>query len=112
MQVPLCDVCSAPTVSRALRRQLESRSMNKSSTHTTPKRHHYVPYWYLKRFVDRSGFLHVYDKKDAVYARRKPREVMAINRYYRQAWAPKAADPDVVEKLVGRWLEPRAREIF
>lgn len=71
-----------------------------------------MPHWYLKRFVDSNGFLHVYDKEAAGYVRRKPREVMAINRYYRQAWAPKGVDPDVLEKRTGQWLEPRAREIF
>jgi Protein of unknown function (DUF4238) len=65
---------------------------------SNPKSHHYVPKAYLRRFAAADGFLCVLDRKRGQLRRQKPDEVMIINRYYRQAWAPSGIDPDVLEK--------------
>jgi len=75
-----------------------------------PKKHHFVPRWYLQEFVNASsGFLIVYDKCGGAWRRQKPKEVMVINNYYRQLWAPDGTDPDVVEIILGQMLEPNAK---
>jgi hypothetical protein len=79
----------------------------------SPKRHHFVPRWYLEKFVDpETGFLHVYDKITERWRRQKPREVMTINRYYQQKHAPEGVDPDIFEKGLGSTLEPEAKTAF
>lgn len=78
---------------------------------TTPKRHHFVPRWYLEGFVEaKSGLLNVYDRKTKSFRRQKPREVMTIGRYYRQDWAPTGVDPDIFEKALGSKIEPNAKK--
>ena len=78
-----------------------------------PKRHHFVPRWYLEGFVDpRSGFLHVYDKTTRAFRTQKSAEVMVINNYYQQKHAPDGVDPDILERLLGSWLEPKAKSAF
>ena len=47
-----------------------------------------------------------------MYRRQKPKEVMVINRYNRQEWAPEGTDPDILEKTLGTWIEPDAQKIF
>lgn len=74
----------------------------------TPKRHHIVPESYLKRFTDVSGFLHVYDRTSGRWGRQRPAEVMHMRYYYRQEWAPKGVDQNVLEKCLGEWIEASA----
>lgn len=74
------------------------------------KNHHYVPRSYLERFVDHEGFLHVYDRAAGVLRRQRPKEVMKINSYYRQEWAPEGVDPNVLETSLGEWLEAKAKK--
>jgi len=71
--------------------------------------HHYVPRSYLARFADADGFLHVYDKSTNSFRRQRPEQVMKINAYYRQEWAPPGVDPDILERSLGEWLEAEAK---
>jgi hypothetical protein len=71
---------------------------------------HFVPRSYLKRFTCDQGFLHVFDRSSRSYRRQRPKEVMKINSYYRQNWAPRGVDPDIAEKTLGDWLERDAKE--
>ena len=80
-----------------------TRSTNKA------KMHHYVPRSYLARFVDDHGFLHVYDRGKQSHRRQRPKEVMKVNSYYRQDWAPEGVDPNIMETMLGEWLEDEAR---
>jgi len=74
-----------------------------------PKKHHFVPRWYLQRFVDAKGYLNVYDRETETFRTQKPEKVMAINNYYRQLWAPVGIDPNVLEKSLGNTLENDAK---
>ena len=79
----------------------------------TPKKHHYVPRWYLAYFVNPSdGFLEVYDKSKNLWRRQKPKEVMVINNYYRQLWAPKGTDVNILEIILGNTIEPKTKQVF
>jgi len=78
-----------------------------------PKGHHFVPRWYLAKFANpQSGFLHVYDKSTKHWRKQKPNKVMKINRYYEQKHAPPNVDPNILEKSLGEYLEPRAKDAF
>jgi Protein of unknown function (DUF4238) len=85
----------------------------KSRSAENPKSHHFVPRWYLAKFVDpQSGFLHVYDKSTGHWRKQKPKKVMKINRFYEQKHAPPGIDPYIFEKSLGEELEPRAKDAF
>jgi len=75
-----------------------------------PKMHHFVPRSYLERFTDKEGFLHVFDRSSRSFRRQRPKEVMKINSYYRQEWAPPGVDPNIIEKTLGEWLETNAKD--
>jgi hypothetical protein len=77
---------------------------------TIPKMHHFVPRWYLTRFTDGGGFLHLFDRSSRSFRRQRPKEVMKINSYYRQDWVPPGVDPNILEKGLGEWLESIAKE--
>ena len=77
---------------------------------STPKSHHFVPRSYLARFSDNEGFLHVFDHQTRLFRRQRPKEVMTVNNYYRQEWAPSGVDPNIMEKTLGEWLETDAKE--
>lgn len=47
----------------------------------TPKRHHYLPLFYLNRFT-RSGKLWVYDRHEDIYRRQTPENTAVIGHYY------------------------------
>lgn len=79
---------------------------------SNPKRHHFVPKWHLERFVNNDGFLYVYDKTTGLWRRQKPQQIMTINRYYKQEWAPEGVDQDILEKSMGSKLEPEAKNAF
>lgn len=76
-----------------------AKSLNKA------KMHHYVPRSYLARFTDEKGFLYVLDTHSKALRRQRPKEVMKINSYYRQQWAPIGIDPNILEASLGEWLE-------
>jgi hypothetical protein len=73
------------------------------------KMHHFVPRSYLARFTDSDGFLHVFDRSSEQFRKQRPKEVMKINSYYRQEWAPAGTNPDIFEKTLGEWLESAAK---
>ena len=79
---------------------------------SNPKRHHFVPKWHLEKFVDDDGFLHIYDKTADLWRRQKPKQVMTVNKYYTQEWAPAGVDPNILEKSMGTKLEPQAKNAF
>ena len=73
------------------------------------KMHHFVPRSYLTRFADAHGFLHVFDRSTRSIRRQRPKEVMKINSYYRQEWAPEGIDPNIMETTLGEGLEAEAK---
>lgn len=79
----------------------------------TPKRHHFVPRWYLELFVNPAdGFLELFDKSQKKWRRQKPNKVMVINNYYRQLWAPEGTDVNIIEIILGSQIEPQAKNAF
>lgn len=48
-----------------------------------PKRHHYVPQFYLKKFADDQDRLWVYDRVNKQYRHQNVEQVASINHYYR-----------------------------
>jgi hypothetical protein len=76
------------------------------------KMHHFVPCSYLARFADNDGFLHVYDRRTRIFRRQRPKQVMKINSYYRQEWAPEGVDPNILEMRLGEKLESEAKGII
>lgn len=75
-----------------------------------PKLHHFVPRSYLARFTNGEGFLQVFDRASRSFRRQRPKEVMKINSYYRQDWAPPGVDPNILEKKLGELLEREAKD--
>lgn len=71
--------------------------------------HHYVPRSYLARFVDDNGFLYVFDRGSKSMRRQRPKEIMKINSYYRQAWAPTGIDTNILETSLGEGLEAETK---
>ena len=49
---------------------------------TVPKFQHYVPRFYLARFVDQEGFIWVFDKTQGRTFRVKPENIAGQNRFY------------------------------
>jgi uncharacterized protein DUF4238 len=66
---------------------------------TESKLHHYVPQFYLRRFVDSKGRLWVWDKlKDTIF-QANPKNVAAENNFYwMQELADAGRDPNTMEK--------------
>jgi hypothetical protein len=83
---------------------------NKANKANKAKLHHYVPVSYLARFTAADGFLNVFDRKKRAFRRQRPSEVMKINSYYRQNWAPKGIDPNIMEARLGESLETHAKD--
>jgi hypothetical protein len=77
-------------------------------TSKPPRAHHVVPRFYLARFADAAGHLHVYGLKTQQFRKQRPASVMVVNDYYHQPWAGPGADPYIMERSLGQWLEPRA----
>ncbi len=79
---------------------------------SNPKRHHFIPRWYLKNFADiNSGFLHLYDKRKSEFRRQKPEQVMTVNNYYKQSWVAKGVDKNILEKTLSV-IEHHAKKAF
>ncbi|MCE7915739.1 MAG: DUF4238 domain-containing protein [Nitrosomonas sp. PRO4] len=78
----------------------------------SPKGHHYVPRSYLNRFTDTNGFLYVNDFKRNQRRRQRPKEVMKIDSYYRQNWAPTGIDVNIFETELAKGVENDAKNIF
>ena len=47
-----------------------------------PKRHHYVPRFYLKNFVNDKGYLWVYDRQEDTYSEQRPEHTAVQKDYY------------------------------
>lgn len=74
------------------------------------QQHHFVPQWYLQQFTaPDTGFLHVYDFKTGLYGSRKPKNVCAINNYYKQEWTQAGADPFALEDFFAKVVEPHGK---
>jgi len=66
---------------------------------TIPKLHHYVPQFYLRRFVDRDGYLWVWDKKTDRVFRTRPKSIAAESNFYKLfEFADAGADPMTMER--------------
>lgn len=76
---------------------------------TVPKRHHFVPRWYLDQFSDKDGMLNLYDKLNCMWRRQKPNKAMHRNNYYHQSWAPVGIDPYILERKFGNDIEPNGK---
>jgi hypothetical protein len=76
---------------------------------TRAKNHHYVPKFYLEKFTNDEGFLSIYDDASSSFRRQRPKEVMKINSYYRQEWAPEGIDKNILESTLGEWLESESK---
>lgn len=48
-----------------------------------PKRHHYVPQFYLNNFADKQGMIWVYDRKTKEYRQQSVKDTAVQNNYYR-----------------------------
>jgi len=85
--------------------------VNPNMTHrkNIAKKHHYVPKSYLERFTDSEGFLNIWDRHRNTFRRQKPKEVMTINNFNRQPWAPQGVDPNIMETALGNGLENKAK---
>jgi len=74
-----------------------------------PKRHHFVPRWYIDRFVDAEGFVYVVDLKSQKIWRPKPDNVFVRKHYYKQDWAPEGIDPNIFETTLSTVIEGPGR---
>ena len=64
-----------------------------------PKLHHYVPQFYLRRFVDASGLLWLWDREQDRVLRGRPNKIAAENGFYRiPELAANGHDPLTMEK--------------
>ncbi len=73
---------------------------------------HFVPIWYLKKFTDtNTGFLHIYDKINEVWRKQIPEKIMRIKNYYKQNWAPKGIDKNILETNYSI-IEGHAKDAF
>ena len=80
---------------------------------SNPKKHHFVPVWYLKEFADKTTkALCVFDKQKNEWRTQKPKNVMCINKYYKQDWVPTGVDHNILEKMLGNKIEPEAKAAF
>jgi hypothetical protein len=75
------------------------------------KRHHYVPRFYLSRFVDKDGFLWAYDKVDDRFFRTSPNSVAREHDFYDVSHLmPTGEDPLLMEKQLAH-IESEASKI-
>lgn len=74
---------------------------------SNPKGHHFVPVSYLNKFTEENtGYLYIYSKKQNQFRKQKPEKVMKRNKYYYQDWAPVGIDKNMLEKKLGKEIEP------
>lgn len=72
-----------------------------------PKRHHYVPVSYLKRFRSPEGILWRFDRVRQTIRRAAPKSIMYLENYNRQDHAPPGVDPNVLEIGLAREFEQK-----
>jgi hypothetical protein len=73
--------------------------------------HHYVPRFYLARFVDEDGYLWVFDKLSGRMFRKLPEKIGGENRFYTLTELPSGADPETLEKQLAG-IECQTRNII
>lgn len=83
-----------------------------SQQHTTAKSHHYVPKSYLKRFTDTKGFLHIRDTARDQTRYEKPDNIMKINAYNRQSWAPRGINQNILEDSLASGIESEIKTVI
>jgi hypothetical protein len=49
-------------------------------------------------------------RKTKGWRKQKPDKLMKINRYYEQSHVPEGIDPYILERELGSWLEPEAKD--
>jgi len=74
------------------------------------KRHHYVPQFYLRYFVDADGLLHVYDKDNQACRSQTPGNTTVENRFYGYSDSAGNYNDDIERGLAG--LESKAKHVF
>ena len=66
-----------------------------------PKRHHFLPEFYLHKFA-REGFVWIYDRKEDSYRRQQPKNTAVIGHYY--ATTDEAGERDYeIEKMLSQF---------
>jgi len=67
------------------------------------KRHHYLPEFYTKGFVNENNKLHVFDKKEHRFKKNEfsPRQIFF--EWHRNTLLINGKKDDFIEKLYGRW---------
>jgi len=83
-----------------------------SPQQSSAKSHHYVPTSYLKRFTDSKGFLHIRDTARDQRRYEKPNNIMKINAYYRQSWAPSGIDQNILEDGLAKGIENKIKAVI
>lgn len=83
------------------------------------KRHHYVPQFYLRYFVDADGLLHVYDKDDRTCRLQTPGNTTVENKFYGYSDGAGNYNDEIERSLselestakgvLDRWQHPDAR---
>lgn len=74
-----------------------------------PKRHHFLPEFYLRKF-SRDGFLWVYDRKEDTYRRQQPKNTAVIGHYYATTGESGERDYEVEKMLAD--FEGRAQPVI
>ena len=74
------------------------------------KRHHYVPQFYLRYFVDADGLLHVYDKADQTRRLQTPRNTTVQNKFYGYSDRAGKYDDEIERSLAE--LESKAKGVL
>lgn len=83
-----------------------------SQQQTPAKSHHYVPVSYLRRFTDSKGFLYVRDTARDQTRYEKPSNIMKINAYYRQSWAPSGINQNILEDGLASGIESEIKTVI
>ena len=76
---------------------------------SSPKRHHYLPEFFIKGFAEGSSVV-VYDRQKREYRRQKPRKIAVIGHYYSYQDEDGTKD-DSVEKVLSQF-EGRAKPVI
>jgi hypothetical protein len=77
---------------------------------SNPKRHHYLPEFYLHRFADPKGYLWLFDRSQNKFRRERPKNTAVIGHYYSLTDDSGVRNP-VVEEYYSL-IEDRAKEAF